>query len=62
MEEKNPTQRAGDPGMSAESTPETRDVAAQVRTEFEKYMEKRDAARRSLGKLRRTALLEKLLS
>jgi hypothetical protein len=37
-------------------------IASQVRIEFERYLEKREAARRHLGKVRRTTLLEELLS
>jgi hypothetical protein len=41
---------------------EANDFAAQVRAEYAKYIEKRDALRKSSGRIRRTGLQASLLS
>ena len=53
--EKEATLITAEPGDASE-------LMAQVRAEFQKYLDKREAVRKSLGKLRRTTLLEKILS
>jgi hypothetical protein len=58
MSSQNP-EKAAESIKSAPQLPE--DIAAQVRAEYAKFLEKRDAIRKSTGKTRR-ALLHTLLS
>ena len=58
MEENSRRQEDIDVLRTTDADPGAVDLATQIRREFEKYIQARDAVRKSLGTLRRSAIHE----